>query len=238
MALAICVSVPHGSAYALDGLDPLAQAVKDNPFHVVSVFFAAYVLGSIIRCMKVTLAERVSPPFTSSFPYSEDLERVLQGLHDNPAADVDKCFVRRLKAGIECSSLPCSKAAPRAFVLDQMEAIRTEDLFNYWKDTLCIGSERGYEYYESYEARTRFSAGMVLAAAFSALCALYAAQRSGAAACQMAVFSLITYLVFGFHLRRVRRQEARVLLFMYVAHQLDRRRRMTVGGEDSLAQVR
>ena len=173
----------------------LADTFKSNPFYFIIALFGAYLLGSVIRAFHVSWAEKVTPPFTANFPYQNTLIKAIDKLKDNAAA-----------AQIDVTKLPDLSAGVSGYI------------FNYWKDALCSKADRGFEYYRNYEARARFSAGMVWAGMAGIAGGLYVVFISRTMGLQVVLFSAIIYIAFGFQLRRVRVQEAKVLLFLYAAH--------------------
>jgi hypothetical protein len=177
----------------MEAINPIAQALKDNPVYLVFLLFAAYLVGSIFRALKVKWAECICPPFHSSFPFSEELNRALIEIKTSGSKILIDSHLPDIKNGL------------------------TNNEFNYWKDVLCIKSERGFEYYETFETRTRFSAGMVWAGVVGIVSGSLMFFRGPNIAWQMLVISLVVYSAFGFHLLRVRRQESKALLFLYIA---------------------
>jgi hypothetical protein len=88
---------------------------------------------------------------------------------------------------------------------------------------LCLRAPTGFTFYQSFEARSRFFAGMFWAGMAGIGGGLYLvgtvprAPLSYAPALQMIVVSVTLVLAFGFQLRRVREQEARVLVTLFAA---------------------
>lgn len=177
----------------MKAISPIATTLKDNPVYLVFLLFASYLFGSIIRALKVEWAERVYPPFTSRFPFPTELKKALTTIKQSKSLKID------------ISKLP------------DIEKNFANDEFNYWKDVLCVESEYGFEYYETFETRTRFSAGMVWAGVIGIISGFLMFKQNVNIAWQMLAMSVVVYLAFGFHLRRVRIQESKALLFLYVA---------------------
>lgn len=192
--MAFSLTVPPGAHNMIDALSPLAGVLKDNPVYFVFWLFAAYLVGSIARALRVTWAERVSPPFRSDFPFPEKLRETLENLKTSPATRLDATRIPDIRNGL------------------------SNDEFNYWKDVLCTKTKSGFEYYQTFESRVRFSAGMVWAGVIGVVVAVFMFFRCPGVAWQMLLVSITVYAAFGLHLRRVREQEAKALLFLYLAY--------------------
>jgi hypothetical protein len=178
----------------------LADHLQQRPAWIVFVLFAAYLLGSLVRTLPVALAERLLPPFTVAFPYPAMLQQVRQALEDHAAA-----------ACLDVQRLPnLNKGVP-------------PEVYNYWKDALCLGTANGFEYFQSFETRMRFFTGMIWAG-LAGLCSsgwivLRCRMLTQPAAMALFVLAAVILLTFGWNFRRVRRQEARALLLLFIAYQ-------------------
>ena len=180
-------------------LQGLAEQLQQRPAWIIFVLFAAYLLGNLVRTMPVEWAERMLPPFTGGFPYPEDLREVRKTLHDHAAV-----------AGINPELLP-----------DLTNGVPLR-VYNYWKGTLCIGTANGFDYFQTFATRMRFFTGMLWAGWIGVGCSGWIAVS-----CQMLthpvgkalfVLAAVILLTFGLNFRRVRRQEARALLLLFVAY--------------------
>ena len=118
-----CIVVPSGTRNVIEALRPIADRLGDNPVYLVFLLFAAYLVGSIIRAFRVVWAERASPPFRSGFPFSEELKKALAEIKQSKATGLDVARVPSIDNGL------------------------SGNIFNYWKDVLCLKTERGFEYY-------------------------------------------------------------------------------------------
>ncbi len=192
-------SPPSQNQGFLERLSLVVNQVKSEPAWLLFILFGSFLLGSIFRALRVSWAEWVTPPFTSGFPYPALLQKALKNLKDNASA-----------SGIEKSQLP------------DLNKEMNSDIYNFWKDTLCLRNPTSFEYYQSFEAQARFSAGMVWAGLTGILGSVIIIIRSFSLNnwffWQMLGISFAIYLAFAFHLRRVRKQETRVLLFLYIAY--------------------
>ncbi|HSB68251.1 MAG TPA: hypothetical protein VLT62_02805 [Candidatus Methylomirabilis sp.] len=178
----------------------LSNALKESPPLILFVIFGAYLIGSVIRSMPVQWAESVTAfgRKHSRFPYSLELVDLLQRLDaQSGATDLE------------------AKGLPKFTEL-------TAGVFNYWKDFLCIKAPEGFVYYQTFEARSRFYTGMFWAgvagvAGFIVMLGLWGKGGiSLVPATQLLVLSVILVVAFGLQLWRVREQEARVLLMLFV----------------------
>ena len=95
-------------------------------------------------------------------------------------------------------------------------------VFNYWKDFVCISSPEGFEFYQTFETRSRMFAGMIFAGLVGILGSLLIIYLTRNYSCEVGLtlflFSLALYITFGANFRRVRTQEAQVLLMIYLAY--------------------
>lgn len=175
----------------------LSTKIKENPPVIIFVLFAAYLLGSIIRSMPVQWAEAVASFGRSRFPFGPKLRGMLREIKDECAA-----------TNLRPESLPTVEKL-------------SSSTFNYWKDFLCARAPEAFLYYQSFEARSRFYTGMFWAGAVGIIgggvtvLRSYMANLSLIPGTQLCVVSLCLCLAFGTQLRRVREQEARVLLTLF-----------------------
>jgi hypothetical protein len=190
--------IPKNAKTVIGALNLIVRDLKRNPFYFIFLLFVVYLFGSIIRVLKVNWAEIASQPyhyhFHSGFPFHNDLKTAYENIKNSDAVEKTRL-----------PSINLTKGVP-------------EDIFNYWKDFLCTKNDKAFEYYESFENRTRFSAGMVWAGIVGMIASFSMLLRCAPVGWQMFGFSFAMYLAFGFHLRRVRKQEVRALLFLYLAH--------------------
>jgi len=194
MMITFLFVVPSDSKSITEVIKPIADSLKANPVYWVFLLFSAYLIGSIFRTLRVKWAERLYPrQFRSNFPCKDVLKDALAKLSGSLAVKLDVSKLPDLTGGL------------------------SNDDFNYWKDMLCIDSEHGFHYHETFEARSRFSAGMVWAGIAGFVSGLVMIAQSGHIAWQMMLISLIIYVAFGIQLKRVRQQEAKALFFLYIA---------------------
>lgn len=180
-------------------LQGLADQLQQRPAWIVFVLFAAYLLGNLVRTIPVAFAERMLPPFTDEFPYPEVLRKVRDTLAANAeAACLDTKHLPNLEKGVPLH------------------------VYNYWKDALCVGTAAGFDYFQTFETRMRFFTGMLWAGWTGLLGSLVIALRcqmlAHPAGLTMLLLALVILLTFGLNFRRVRRQEARALLLLFVAY--------------------
>ncbi len=202
VALYVCMTSGSPGAASSDlwtHLNSLSADITKSPPLFLFVTFAAYLLGSITRSMPVQWAERLVSLGRSGFPFENKLRMMLDDIK------------RECKIG--------NFDPQHAPLVDERISPST---FNYWKDFLCARAPESFSYYQSFEARSRFYTGMFWAGAVGVLCALCAIlpahfrddpSNSGLG---LGAVSLLLCLAFGTQLRRVREQEARVLLTLYI----------------------
>lgn len=180
-----------------DYLVSLSDTLQQTPAAIVFLLFGAYLFGSIIRSLPVRWAEMVITRRLSKFPYLELLERAVIRMKSEAGA-----------TNVKPERLP---------VLDGFSS----EGFNYWKDAICIHAPGAFAYYQTFEARTRFFTGMFWAGAVGVIgsIAMFAQTwRSDgylAPSIELAVISIALVAAFGFQLRHVREEEARVLMTLY-----------------------
>lgn len=179
-------------------LSLLALQLQKQPILLIFLLFACYLLGSIFRALPVRWAENTIPPFKVLFPYPSVIKDVLETLNNHAALTMhDKKNIPNVSENVPM------------------------DVFNYWKDALCVNTIDGFEYYQSFETRARFFAGIIWGAWSGMLASIYIFVRSAnmAQGVGMPLFaiSFILIMTFGANFRRVRRQEVRALLLIYTA---------------------
>lgn len=177
----------------------LSDTLKTSPPMILFMFFGAYLFGSIIRSVPVHWAESITRVGRSRFPYADVLRARLEQIEQESGP-----------TGLNLNRLVGNKDLSTA-------------IFNYWKDFLCVRSSEAFAYYQTFEARSRFFTGMFWAGAVGVvgggamLSQSYLSGRSYILAAQLLVLSVSLIVAFGLQLRRVREQEAQVLLTLYVA---------------------
>jgi hypothetical protein len=177
----------------------LAETVGSKPINLALILFVCYLLGSSLRALPVKWVERLTPPFRLEFPYPDRLKKVLKELASNrKASDFDPERPPIITNDVEMS------------------------VFNYWKDTLCIGTHDAFAYYQTFEARTRFFAGMFWSGCIGTVggtAVLFHRCVSDFPDKYIPlVLSVILVAVFGGQFRRVREQEAGVLVTLFAVH--------------------
>ncbi len=171
------------------------EGVQKDAGRVLLAIFAAYVAGSILRVLPVRWVEQVIPPFKSTFP-----------------------SIRRLstfRAEVIANAAHFSHDVTRLPSLGQTVPM---SVFNHWKNLVCLNSADGFRYYQDFEARSRFFAGMFWASLVGVVLPLAALHAtSWPPVLQLIVPSALLLVLFGSQFRRVRAQEAQVLYSVYSA---------------------
>ena len=178
----------------------LSLHIQESPSILIFIFFGAYLFGSIFRTLPVNYAEKIIPPFTTSFPYPEKLTKLINILKDHhDGAQIDPELLPKFG-----NELPL-------------------EIFNYWRYVICINSKEGFEFYRSFETRVRFFTGIIWASVtgviFGGLIIIKTHYFFHPSGFPLLLLSLIIFFTFGLNFRRVRRHEARALLTIFCAFQ-------------------
>jgi len=171
----------------------LADQINLQLTLLLFILFASYLLGSICRALPVRWAEHTIPFFHCHFPYPDKLNKVLNTLQ--------KCGLQRI--------IDLSHGVPM-------------HMFNYWKDFVCLVTPDGFEFYQTFETRSRLFAGIIWAAWSGIIGGLYLIIRTWnfphGVGFPLFCLSFILFITFGANFRRVRAQEAKALLMIYLAY--------------------
>jgi hypothetical protein len=194
---------PIGWPSLWSALLPLSQALQADPPMIILALFGSYLFGSIIRSLPVDKADssRVWRK-PGEFPYPDVLDGTIQQMAKESAA-----------CGIDALRLPRWKGSKGL----------SKATFNYWKDVLCLRAPGAFAFYETFESRSRFFTGMFWAGCsgvLGAVSVLIRASNNGIwllPALQLLLISTVLIFAFGYQLRRVREQEAKVLLSLFTA---------------------
>lgn len=195
------VSAPQGARPSTLWMifDALSAKIYSNPVLLIFVLFACYLFGSIFRTLPVYWAEMTVRFRNPNFPYSNVLSDALVELGSHAKATKHD-----------------SKKLP-----DLTQGVPM-NVFNYWKNLLCLQSPEGFEYYQTFETRVRFFGGMIWSAWFGILGSIYifivAVRSSWPIGAAILTISLVVLASFGLNFRRVRTQEAKALLLIFTAH--------------------
>ncbi len=195
-----CVAVDFSSDPSLwSVLDALASKLQQSPVLLIFLLVGCYLLGSVFRALPVNWIEKSIPPFRVEFPYPQLLKEMVDILSSHGRVTRhDHSKVPDLSMGLPM------------------------DVFNYWKDVLCVNSTEGFEYYQSFETRVRLFAGINWAAWVGVIGSLSIVARSGSISNRVAVsllfLSLVLLATFASNFRRARRQEARALTLIFIAY--------------------
>jgi hypothetical protein len=177
----------------------LSTDIQNNPILLLLILFGSYLFGSIIRTVPVFLAEKTIPPHSANFPYPGILVDVLETMKNYKGTERDS-----------------------AGKLPNIENGIPMDVFNYWKDLLCVNSIEGFDYYQTFEVRSRFFAGMIWAGWFGIFGGIYVLISTPSIVWRVAfailIISIGVLAAFGLNFRRVRKQEAKALLLILIAY--------------------
>ncbi|WDE04122.1 hypothetical protein SG34_022605 [Thalassomonas viridans] len=178
-------------------IELLIEDVQHYPSTILLILFCIYLLGSILRAIQVSIPEKIF--YGEDFPYDESIKSLFKTIKSHSeASDIDTKKIPMIDKGF------------------------SPDVYNYWKQVICIESPEGYSDYQEFEARTRYFAAMSLAGLTGFFLALgillYTCDFSYSLAWQQLVVSIILFSIFGFELHRVRTQEVMRLTGLYLAY--------------------
>lgn len=180
-----------------DILATFSKDVYTKPSSLFFIIFASYLFGIILRAIPVRWTEKIIPPFHSKFPYPDILNKLLETLKESKKSTKH-----------DNNLLPSlSKELPM-------------HVFNYWKYVLCMRAPDVFQFYQSFENRSRFFAGMILASLFgtaSGIVMFFVSSMTPRIYMPFIVLSASILFIFGINFRRIRRQEARALFIMFIA---------------------
>ena len=179
-------------------LKPLFVFIKDNPISIAFIVIFSYLFGSIVRSLPVSWAEYITPPFKNEFPYTNYLKESLDSIkkhskdyHMNPD------------------------------LLPEIQDSLKDDTFKYWKVSLCLRSPSLFDYTQLFEGRVRFFVGMWwsgIIGSISGICMLFITNNIYLSpALSILMLSIFLTLIFGFQIRRVRKDEAKIVAISYIA---------------------
>ncbi len=182
-------------------LNSISDSISENLVYLIFIFFAAYLIGSVLRAIPVWLAEKiVRPRAPSNFPYPDVLSYVLMELKHH-----------EIHSGINDEVFP------------DFEGTFSPRVFDFWKHQLCVNSKDGFLFYRSFETRSRFFAGIVWASYIGVLFGIIICSSPinfhpiNSLGGPILYFSLILAIAFGYNFRRIRRQEVHALLLAYLS---------------------
>lgn len=186
-------------------LEPLVHLTHDKPPVIILILFSAYILGSILRAVPVTNSENFICSKEHRFPYERTVKKMFDSIKSNPQlTNIDSHVVPDLSDGLP------------------------KHVYNCWKDIVCVCSPEGFAYYQEFEARTRFFAGMFLAGCIGIVCAPLTLLLAGSIFYKPALLlffvSLIITYLYGRNLQHVRMQEVTTLAGLFLAYTQDRQR--------------
>ena len=179
----------------------LSSDMYDYPLLSLFVLFASYLIGNVLRALPVYWAVKTLPPYSAKFPNPEILKEVVDTIEENHQATMIKKSNKKLP--------DLSKGVPM-------------HVYNYWKDILCLKTPEGFQYYQNFETRVRFFTGMVWAAWTGVAGSIYIMiARSDffhGVGFPLLIISFVLLIAFGANIRRVRRQESRALVTLFLAY--------------------
>jgi hypothetical protein len=190
------------SESAWSSLEPLVHLTHDKPSVIILILFSAYVLGSILRAVPVSKSESFICDNKNEFPYGKEVKEMF-----------DSIKTHHQLTYVETGLIPdLTNGLPK-------------HVYNCWKDMVCVCSPEGFAYFQEFEARTRFFAGMFLAGCIGIVCAPLTSLVVGSIlyepALYMFIVSVIITLLYGRNLQHVRMQEVTTLAGLFLAYVQD-----------------
>jgi hypothetical protein len=187
---------------AWSSLEPLVHLTHDKPSVIILILFCAYVLGSILRAVPVTKSENFICDNKNEFPYGKTVKEMFDSIKTHHRlTHVETELIPELTNGLP------------------------KHVYNCWKDIVCVCSPEGFAFFQEFEARTRFFAGMFLAGCIGIVCAPLTSLVVGSILYKPALYlfivSVIITLLYGRNLQHVRMQEVTTLAGLFLAYVQD-----------------
>jgi len=211
--MAVTQNGPNNSI--VNRIKPYFVTLKEYWPLVIIIIVAAYLLGNLIRAIRVTTADELIKKlfslltnnvekklkYKSSFPYPHILNKINKELSDSKQ-------IRKMK-------LPNENCLYSAW--------------NFWKLSICSKSPDMFDHIKYLEARVRLFAGMFWTGLFGIIgnlvifisCIFNTATRVVWLEYNIYLFftSAVILIMFGVNLYRVRREESRAVFMGYMALQ-------------------
>lgn len=202
-------------ASILKRIEPFFHTLKEYWPLVIILIVIGYLLGNLIRAIRVTTADKFSKSifsrlaiseekklfYKSSFPYPDILDKIRQDLIDS-----------KLIGSINLPNGNCLYSA-----------------WNFWKITIGLEFPDMFNYIQNLESRVRLFAGMFWAGLLGVIgsllifvgCIFNNVIKVLWLEYNIYLFftSAVLFIMFGMNLRRVRREEARSVFMGYLALQ-------------------
>ncbi|PCJ57448.1 MAG: hypothetical protein COA73_10780 [Candidatus Hydrogenedentota bacterium] len=198
----------------------LLDYLTQNPAAIVLLLFIAYIIGSIVRSLPVSKVDEAIPNITGkenkgNFPYPLIIRETVENISNNA----------------QLLGLPHDIQLPNVEDIDDKALM---DIFSFWKDDLRVNAPDVYTHYEAFEARSRFFAGMIIAGFVG--CGAFGGALGGAmflafykgADIAFSPFIITMFLpilislTYSLQIRRIRKQEVKELLMLYILQQKNR----------------
>ena len=218
MVAALCPEAEFAGDSIWHPIEVAFNGEANSAMVIAVVLLSSYMAGASLRALPVTYASRIVPRSSSRpFPGLGELLRAFEELNAWKG-------IRRL--------LPVDPTGPllylRSFEKEADKSGRRKDAesalciaFNLCKDWLCVHHQSAFSYYESFEARTRFFSGMLLASCVGFVCGVVSGiATTGASWPDRWGVAFVSFAIWGLcasAFNRARAEEARVLAFLYLA---------------------
>lgn len=180
----------------------LIELTHSQPTALLLLVFCSYLLGSVLRAIPVSYAEKLMDAFrkdVETFPYPDHTKGIISRLNDK--SDI---------ANIKTSVNP------------NLDKEVCKNVYNYWKDVVCIRTPTAFSHYQEFESRTRFFSSMCMAGVVGIIVSgviLFENLHSlHTPAVYLLILSTCVTLAYGLNIKRVRGQEVSTLTGLYIAH--------------------
>jgi hypothetical protein len=199
----------------LERIKPFFKILKDYWPLVIVLIVIGYLLGNLIRAIRVTTADKFSKIIFSRLAISE--EKKLFYKNSFPYPDI----LNKIRQDLIDSKLIASITLPNGNCL--------YSAWNFWKITIGLEFPDMFNYIQNLESRVRLFAGMFWAGLLGIIgslvifggCIFNNVIKVVWLDYNIYLFftSAVLFFMFGMNLRRVRREEARSVFMGYLALQ-------------------
>jgi len=208
----------------LERIKPLFITLKEYWPLVIILIVIGYLLGNLIRAIRVTTADKFSKTIFSPLAITEEKKLIYKSAFPYPNILDD------IREHLFDSKLIANITLPK-------EAKPLYSAWNFWKITIGLESPDMFNYIQNLESRVRLFAGMLWAGLLGIIVSL-----SIFAGCifnnvisvvwlEYNIYLFLTsaalFTMFGMNLRRVRREEARSVFMGYLALQKKKKEKET-----------
>ncbi len=220
-----------------NAINKLIKKTSSEPTSLLLIIFIAYLLGSIFKAVLVKKAEHLSNHLNkmkeSIFPEMQQLNSDTQDLQ----FPYMKNIIKQIERINGYANIPATmkeefnSTKETIYCINSIKEEKEKEyallaVYNYWKDIICINSPEAFVFFQEFEAKTRFFSTMVysgITTMFFYFISLFVmvfknGWHSLGDLLILLALSFIIVVVFGFNIRNVREQEAKVLTGLYLGY--------------------